>query len=179
MNTNNEIIVTENDLVEMMLSDIQPQMVTMTNTATVEQYTHFCNLFLFDNHIEVDTPDFGTDKYNKALAENWFMPDKYKTLDVAQWLFAKVMEEKQTVGVDFIYNSDEWIRVEQELVEFENREMIPLLQFMIYLVDFMRENGIVWGVGRGSSVASYVLYLIGIHKINSIKYNLDYKEFFR
>lgn len=54
-----------------------------------------------------------------------------------------------------------------------------LLRYMIYLVDYMRENKIVWGVGRGSSVASYVLYLIGIHKINSIHYDLDWKEFLR
>jgi DNA polymerase III alpha subunit len=37
----------------------------------------------------------------------------------------------------------------------------------------------VWGVGRGSSVASYVLFLIGVHRIDSMKYNLDYKEFLR
>ena len=35
------------------------------------------------------------------------------------------------------------------------------------------------GVGRGSSVASYILYLIGVHRIDSIKYNLDWKEFLR
>jgi DNA polymerase III alpha subunit len=50
---------------------------------------------------------------------------------------------------------------------------------MCYLVDFMRENKIVWGVGRGSSVASYVLYLIGVHKIDSIQYDLDWTEFLR
>jgi DNA polymerase III alpha subunit len=66
-----------------------------------------------------------------------------------------------------------------ELQEFQARDMMPLLNFLLYMVDTMRENNIVWGVGRGSSVASYVLYLIGVHRINSMKYNLDYKEFFR
>ena len=50
---------------------------------------------------------------------------------------------------------------------------------MIYLVDYMRKNKIVWGVGRGSSVASYVLYLIGVNKIDSIKYKLECQEFLR
>jgi DNA polymerase III alpha subunit len=67
----------------------------------------------------------------------------------------------------------------EELDEYEMRGMLPLLQYMIYLVDFMRENDIVWGVGRGSSVASYVLYIIGVHRINSIQYDLDWKEFLR
>ena len=57
--------------------------------------------------------------------------------------------------------------------------MYHLLRYMIYLVDFMRENNIVWGVGRGSSVASYVLYLIGVHRIDSIQYDLDWREFLR
>ena len=67
----------------------------------------------------------------------------------------------------------------EELAEFKKRNMYPLLQFLVYLVDFMRENNIVWGVGRGSSVASYVLYAIGIHKINPIQYGLDWREFLR
>jgi len=50
---------------------------------------------------------------------------------------------------------------------------------MIYIVDMMRKNNLVWGVGRGSSVASYVLYLIGIHKIDSLKYNLNIEEFLK
>jgi len=57
--------------------------------------------------------------------------------------------------------------------------MLPLLRYMCYLVDFMRGNDIVWGVGRGSSVASYILYLIGVHRIDSIAYNLDWREFLR
>jgi DNA polymerase III alpha subunit len=46
-------------------------------------------------------------------------------------------------------------------------------------VETMRVNNIVWGVGRGSSVASYVLYLIGVHKIDSMYYDLDIEEFLR
>ena len=76
-------------------------------------------------------------------------------------------------------DGEETERAALELAEFENRKMINLLRYMVYLVDFMRENGIVWGVGRGSSVASFVLYLIGIHKINPIQYGLDWREFLR
>jgi len=98
----------------------------------------------------------------------WFMPDAYKELDVVAHLY------------NLCEGDDErFQRVNEELAEFERRGMFDLLRYMIYLVDFMRENSIVWGVGRGSSVASYVLYLIGVHKINSIQYELDWREFLR
>ena len=62
---------------------------------------------------------------------------------------------------------------------FAKNDMIPVLKTMKYVVDTLRKNNIVWGVGRGSSVSSYVLFLIGIHKIDSIKYNLPIEEFFK
>jgi len=119
------------------------------------------------------------DEYDKENQSEWFIPEEYKALDIEEWLFAKVMKEKQHAGVDFVYNSIEWMRVEQELEAYKERGLIPVLRYMIYLVDTMRENNIVWGVGRGSSVASYVLYIIGIHRINSIAYDLDWREFLR
>ena len=73
----------------------------------------------------------------------------------------------------------EQARVFEELAEFSTRNMTGLLQWLKYFVDTCMENNIVWGVGRGSSVASFVLYLIGVHKIHSIKYKLEWQEFLR
>jgi DNA polymerase III alpha subunit len=70
-------------------------------------------------------------------------------------------------------------RIWEEMEAYKERDMHNLLRYMIYLVDFMRENNIVWGVGRGSSVASYVLYVIGVHRVNSIQFELDWREFLR
>lgn len=74
---------------------------------------------------------------------------------------------------------DEAMRVAEELALYRERKMEPMLRFMIHLVSVMKENEIVWGVGRGSSVSSFLLYLAGLHSINSVKYNLDIKEFIR
>ena len=115
--------------------------------------------------------------FDGVCQSEWFMPDEYKNLDIAQWLYAKVMENLQTVQP--CLQSKEWTRAKEELDEFLNRDMGDLLRYMVYLVDYMRENNIVWGVGRGSSVASYVLYLIGVHKIDSIQFDLDWREFLR
>jgi DNA polymerase III alpha subunit len=109
--------------------------------------------------------------FDGVCQSEWFMPDKYKNIDVLDYL----IDLPQFRGC----KTPEWDRVQEELKAFRERGMEDLLRYMIYLVDFMRENNIVWGVGRGSSVASYVLYLIGVHRINSIQYGLDWREFLR
>jgi DNA polymerase III alpha subunit len=141
--------------------------VTMENTVSVDRYNQFCSLFLIDENINVELPNNGLDKYNKELVDNWFMPDEYKKINIIDHLLSKTKNEA------------EYQRVVTELTEFEERGLLSLLQYMMYFVELMRENDVVMGVGRGSSVASYVLYLLGVHKIDSIKYNLDYREFFR
>ena len=107
--------------------------------------------------------------FDGVCQSEWFMPDEYKEFDIEAFLLGKIGGKLTT----------EWARCLEELEAFQERDMYPLLRYMIYLVDFMRKNDIVWGVGRGSSVASYVLYLIGVHKIDSIQFDLDWREFLR
>ena len=111
--------------------------------------------------------DVEQNEFDNALQSEWFMPDKYKDMDISKYLQDKCKTQ------------EELVRYFEEYAEFNKREMLPLLRYMVYLVDFMRENNIVWGVGRGSSVASYVLYLIGVHRVNSIQFGLDWREFLR
>ena len=70
-------------------------------------------------------------------------------------------------------------RLNQELSLFKKHNMIPVLKTMKFIVDTLKKNNIVWGVGRGSSVASYALYLIGVHRVDSVKYSLPINEFFK
>jgi DNA polymerase III alpha subunit len=115
--------------------------------------------------IDVDTKTF-----DNVCQSEWFMPDKFKNISDYD-LYGMLMGQCNTKeAID---------RVKQEYAEFKKRGMLDLLRYMIYLVSFMRENDIVWGVGRGSSVASYVLYLIGVHRVDSLKYNLDWREFLK
>jgi|TARA_A100001388_G_scaffold257540_1_gene223421 DNA polymerase III alpha subunit len=111
--------------------------------------------------------DVDKNTFDGVCQSEWFMPEKYKTLDIENYVIGKCR------------NPEEIQRVEEEFRAFEKRDMLNLLRYMVYLVDHMRENNIVWGVGRGSSTASYVLFLIGIHKINSIQFGLDWREFLR
>jgi len=98
--------------------------------------------------------------------ENWRLPSEYKLMDIERYLIDQCPER----------NID---RLKTELELYRKNRMIPVLRAMKYIVDTLRKNQIVWGVGRGSSVASYALYLIGVHKIDSVKYDLPIGEFFK
>jgi len=167
MNQFNEIVVDENDLVEGMLEGKRARYVITKDTEKIDSYNHFCTLFKFEDTIDYETPAETNDKYSYKDANNWWMPEEYQTLDIEQYLLNLITTQKQRE------------RVYAELEEFKNREMLPMLQFLVYMVTELKQHNILWGVGRGSSVSSYILYLIGVHKIDSIKYNLDYKEFLR
>jgi DNA polymerase III alpha subunit len=98
---------------------------------------------------------------------HWFIPEEYRTMDILDWLYQRCPTPEIRE------------RVVQELRLFDKHDMIPMLKTMKYVVDTLRANSIVWGVGRGSSVASYVLHIIGVHKIDSVKYNIPIEEFFK
>jgi len=118
--------------------------------------------------------------FDSVCQSEWFMPDEYKVFDLLSFLDVRVAQETGYPISNLEYmKTPEYARKEEELKAFQDRDMVQLLRYMKYLVDFMRENNIVWGVGRGSSVASYVLYLIGVHRINPIQFNLDWQEFLR
>ena len=128
---------------------------------SVQEFNNFCD--------ELDIEKLVTDiEYNR----NFNIPQYYKDIDVESFVKELIPTSGQDVNIITA-------RVEQELAEFKARNMYPVLQLMIYIVNTLRKNNLVWGVGRGSSVASYVLYLIGIHKIDSLQYNLDIKEFLK
>lgn len=136
--------------------------------ATVNQFNSARNLNKdhFSNLTEWQQPEEDIEFFDKANHRSWFMPKDYCP-DLLQQLYGKCNTDEQKD------------RVSTELALFVQHDMYELLHYLKYLVDTMRENNIVWGVGRGSSVASYVLYLIGVHKIDSIKYELDINEFLR
>ena len=97
----------------------------------------------------------------------WFLPKEYLDFDIESWLLSKC-ENSLT--------SD---RVQLELTIYKQKGLLVILKLMKYIVDTLRSQNLTWGVGRGSSVASYCLYLIGVHKVDSLKYNLDVRDFFK
>jgi DNA polymerase III alpha subunit len=112
-------------------------------------------------HLNYPTPPTSIDP------THWFIPEEYRTMDILDWLYQRCPTPEIRE------------RVVEELRLFAKHDMILMLKTMKYVVDTLRANNVVWGVGRGSSVASYVLHIIGVHKIDSIKYNIPIEEFFK
>ena len=106
------------------------------------------------------------DEFDASNQQNWFMPNEYKNMDIESFIVEHCPEENYS-------------RVVEELGLFHQHNMIDLLRYLKYLVDTLRANNVLWGVGRGSSVASYCLYILGVHKVDSIKYELDIREFLK
>lgn len=98
---------------------------------------------------------------------DWFIPKEYKNFDIENWVLEQCLDVVS------------YQRAQEELSLFAKYQMIPMLRTMKYIVDTLRSNNIIWGVGRGSSVASYVLHIIGVHKIDPIKYSIPIEEFFK
>ena len=118
----------------------------------------------YNNYAE---ENLSIEEWDHRNQERWFMPEEYKQLDIAKHV------------LDLCKTEVELQRVGEELLLYQERNLFDLLRYLKYLVDVMRENRLIWGVGRGSSLASYVLYLLGVHRVNSIYFDLDPQEFLR
>jgi len=105
--------------------------------------------------------------FDRILQSSWLMPQEYKDLDIAKYV------------LDLCRTDQELQRVGEELLLYQERNLFDLLRYLKYMIDTLRKHNIVWGVGRGSSVASYVLFLIGVHKIDSLYYKLSVEEFLK
>ena len=138
--------------------------------ALVENDIKFNEVLQLENApelIQYNKLDITVEQFDNKMQSNWLMPEQYKTMDIAQYVLNQCQGEAELQ------------RAGEELLLFQERDMFVLLRYLKYLVDTMRENNIVWGVGRGSSVASFVLFLLGIHRINSLYYDLSIDEFLK
>jgi DNA polymerase-3 subunit alpha len=81
-------------------------------------------------------------------------------------------------------NTQEYVNYLVGEIEAWGKVMSPqssllLWKFLNYLMAVCKEKDIVTGVGRGSSVSSLTLYLLGVHAVDPVKYKLNYEEFLR
>ena len=162
-----QIVYSENDLLELYLTNPE---ISFSRPIIAEREITFSNDLDLDKTPKVNkyvSLDKTIEEFDSMNQNDWHMPDEYKNMDIAQF----ILNQCQT--------DEELQRAGQELLLYQERDMFVLLKYLKYLVDTMRANNIVWGVGRGSSVSSFVLFLIGVHKINSLYYGLEIDEFLK
>lgn len=169
-NKHSEMIFDEDDMVDLVMQGFD---LTAMNGMIVDQSVDLeTSAAMLDNVPKLIAYNglaetLTTEEFDHRCQSRWFMPDPYQKLDIAEHVLS-------------LCESDaELQRCGQELLLFQERGLFNLLRYLKYLVDLMTEHRLIWGVGRGSSTASFVLYKIGVHRINSLHYDLDPTEFLR
>lgn len=165
-----EQIYNESDIVDLLMSGRRPvelHRMFVDNTVNIENIAKLVDEFpTWIPHTFTDEPASVVD-WDTAQQTKWNMPEEYKSLDIAAHVLSLCSTEAELQ------------RVGTELLMYQERGLFDLLRYLKYLVDVMTENRLIWGVGRGSSVASYVLYKLQVHRIDSMYFDLDIKEFLR
>lgn len=170
-----EIIYEQDEVFDILMHDINPysqnfqpgpfQIEKEGKDINVEKIN---KLVGYDALVEyIDNPGLSVEEFDKLNQQEWYMPDSYKEMDIAKHI------------LDLCKTDAELQRVGEELLLYMERDLFDLLRYLVYLVDIMELNNVIWGVGRGSSVSSYVLYLLKVHRIDSMFYKLDPREFLR
>jgi DNA polymerase III alpha subunit len=159
-----QVILNENDLCDFYYKNPTSCIkfaLTETNITNTLGLENFPLLKQYENL------DITIEEFDKNNQNTYKMPNSYKELDIAEFILKQCK------------NNQELQRAAEELFLFQEKDMFDLLRYLKYLVDIMRENNILYGVGRGSSVASFVLFLLGVHRINSLYYDLPIEEFIK
>ena len=168
LNQYGEILHKEKSLFESLYNGIDISVFHQNeNDPGVVRFNDTCLYFEKIGLLKYTPVNLPIEEFDEILQSEFYIPNEYIIIDILNLLIKKCI------------TNEEIIRVKLEYKLYEKHNMVMILRFCIYIVDVMRQNNIVWGVGRGSSAASYILFLIGIHKINSLKYNLDIGEFFK
>lgn len=169
INEYGDVVVGRDDAINYLLEGNDIDGIMVDDEDEVTHYERMTDLIDSDMPSINSVPEYKYEpsKYLKRLSQQWLIPSEYVYMDIITYLVKKCT------------NDVEKQRVANELVEFEKRNELDILKVMVYIVDAFRKNGIIWGVGRGSSVSCFCLYLIGINKINPLEYDISYTEFFK
>lgn len=137
------------------------------------------------DHITQDVREFNKSvRRSKAIAvktechplsTEWNIPPEYKTLDVMEYLYDRHIEVTEQMSDDEIEQRD--YRLLTEIAAYKKHGLFDVLRAIIWLINTLSANNVVWGVGRGSSVSSYVLFVIGVHDVDSFAYDLNIDDF--
>jgi DNA polymerase III alpha subunit len=172
INTNQygEPILSAEQLRELLLQEKNINHVVVGDSEEIALYNKY-KADLLENPAEFYTANTDVtmpyDDFHMLRSDQWTFPVEYQKIDMLAWLLNKVSTDVERE------------RVLMEYKMYEERELIMILKLFLYLITFLKDNNYIRGIGRGSSVSSYILYLIGVHKVDSIKYSLPITDFLK
>lgn len=163
------VLLDSDDAIEMLFRGQDITQLCILPSSEIDVYNAICTdrdklNFLIEDFSE---PGLSPEQDTERRKNTWLIPEEYQQMNIREVL------------LNLCERPDEIERVNMEMAMFEQRGLEPVLKLMHFLVEHWRQNGVVWGVGRGSSVASYCLFLLGVHKLDAIRYNFDIKEFLK
>ena len=169
VNMYGQAILSSDNLRELLLQGKNIGHLNVIKDEEIELFEEYQSTLLSETITFLDAPEekLTFDEFHQQCADEWVFPVVYQQIDVHRWLIDKCKTQQE---ID---------RVNEEYVLYKDRDLVMLLRLFIFLVDYMRKNKFIWGVGRGSSVSSYILYLIGVHRVDSLKYGFDIKDYLK
>ncbi len=130
-----------------------------------------------ENFNKLPSCDLQVKYHNIDFKHDWNIPEEYKNINLREFLANKIYINNLNKTEEYISKSKS--RIDYELSLVEDMNLTGLFQCILYLIDVFTEHNIVWGVGRGSSCASYILYLMDLHCVDSIQYDIPANEFYK
>lgn len=104
----------------------------------------------------------------------WSLPENYKYLDLDEYLIGL----SDRIERDDLYE-ERVKRLSHEIWLFNKFQLSDVLRTLIYVVDTLKARNAIWGVGRGSSCSSYLLYLMELHDVDPVRFEIAIEDFLR
>lgn len=148
-----------------------------TSVTSPYEYTRSIIEGTRDGHDKVlDTFESNTYEYINGISISSDIVD----IDLVPDDLESTDEDIDRIG-EILYNSPRYQesyddRMIMELGFFIKSNNIKFLLKVYDLIQRFKDDGIVWGVGRGSGSASLVLYLLEVHDVDPVKYNISFSE---
>lgn len=149
-------------------SDNLLKLINVVDVKYVDRITR--DIEIYNNNIGTDQQITVKQSCNN-LSYGWNIPEEYKQLDIVRY----VSDAHANLNVEDRDKRE--YRLAQEITLYNKYNLYDVLRVIIYIINTLTSANIVWGVGRGSSVSSYLLYIIGVHDVDSYLYQLDITDF--
>lgn len=151
-------VVEPSEIGDLLLSGVSPDNIISTEISE--------DIKLFNTMSDIPIVLYNQEDESYNLDFTWGIPQEFLDIDLIDYFSKFITPENE-------------LRIIAELEMVLKLDIQEEFKTIIYVVHKLKEDKVLWGVGRGSSCSSYLLFLIGIHCVDCIKYDIPMTEFFK